>query len=1091
MANLSTEDEVAQSDPPPSKAAGKRRMWVRWIFGLAALLLILLLTIGYWQRVNIAGRFAEDQIKKYNIRASYQIKDIGLRTQRIENIVVGDPANPDFTAKWVEIDVALNFSGVTVRDVRANGVKINGRYDGKKLSFGELDKFTDPDSKEPFEIPDIGVDLSDAQMSLDTPWGRIGAGLDGEGLLRQRFEGNLALRAPLLQYQDCRFDAAAFDGRYLLDFRRPNLIGPWTAQSVSCNDSEILAKAPTIDGDLRLNAKFDRWFGDVNYSLSALSVGEQNFIRPRGALSFAGGGDRTNFDVRLADGGYESAQLNAQSLGFDAKGHLDFGDGGFAVTARGDANIGGGKVAASYLTGMDALAQNSKATPAGPLVAQLIPAVKSGVNNFDARLRFDADVRRGGSSSALIDGINIRSRSGIRLTQSGATQLTQRGDIWRVISPLRLSLSGGNMPVTRIALRQGAGDSWSGDIAVDPYAAGRASLSIPALAFNGRPGGAWTFDGRAKLSGPLPQGFVNGVNFALNGRYDAGRLSLYNSCQSVSFDRIQYNLLVLSKQNLRICPDGGYIVQTGTGTQVKATLPSMQASGSYGGSRFDIRTGQARFDLARGFTAADLRAAYGDNPIRIAAPVLRFNFDTGFDTKNVRVEAGSMDALTYFEIAALNGSFASGGMRGRLSGANGKIANVPVMMTDASGDWTLVDGDVALQARLDITDSEANYEDSLLDQRFEKLNIPNALITFEGGIINGLAEIYEPTTATKIADLDLRHDLNGGEGRALLAVDNLVFNERLTPELLTPVTRGLVQNVAGPVFGDARIEWDTNEDGIISTGRFGTTGIDLAAAFGPVRGLKTELLFTDLLALETAPGQIARIDTINPGVAALDGIVRYRLLAGRKVQIEGGSWPFAGGELSIEPTVWDMSVDKPRYLVLDVKGVEVGQFIEQFDFDNLAATGVFDGKLPMVFDFNGGKIVGGELIARSGGGNISYIGDLTYMDLNAYANFAFDALRSIDYTGLRIEMGGDLGGEIITNINFDGIKQGAGAKRNFITRQLADIPIRFNIRIEASFFELMGLVRSTYDPQFLAQKNIDQIRAEQEKLLRGDDGKPE
>ena len=243
-----------------------------------------------------------------------------------------------------------------------------------------------------------------------------------------------------------------------------------------------------------------------------------------------------------------------------------------------------------------------------------------------------------------------------------------------------------------------------------------------------------------------------------------------------------------------------------------------------------------------------------------------------------------------------------------------------------------------------------------------------------------------------------------------------------------------------------------------------------------MRGLKTELVFSDLLGLETFPTQIAKIQSINPGVEALNGVIKYRLLPGQKVEIEGGSWPFAGGELRVRHTIWDMAVDTPRELVLEVDNIQVGQFIEQFDLSNVTATGVFDGKLPMVFDADGGKIIGGELIAKAGGGNISYIGDLSYKDLSFFANFAFDALRSIDYTGLRIGMNGQLGGEIITDITFEGIKQGKGAHQNFITKQIADVPIKFNIRIEASFFELFGSVKSFYDPEVLVQQNLVEIQ---------------
>ena len=62
---------------------------------------------------------------------------------------------------------------------------------------------------------------------------------------------------------------------------------------------------------------------------------------------------------------------------------------------------------------------------------------------------------------------------------------------------------------------------------------------------------------------------------------------------------------------------------------------------------------------------------------------------------------------------------------------------------------------------------------------------------------------------------------------------------------------------------------------------------------------------------------------------------------------------------------------------------------------NLSATGTFDGQMPLEFDANGGRITGGALVSRPPGGNISYVGELTYKDLSAMGNFAFQTLRSL------------------------------------------------------------------------------------------------
>jgi hypothetical protein len=107
------------------------------------------------------------------------------------------------------------------------------------------------------------------------------------------------------------------------------------------------------------------------------------------------------------------------------------------------------------------------------------------------------------------------------------------------------------------------------------------------------------------------------------------------------------------------------------------------------------------------------------------------------------------------------------------------------------------------------------------------------------------------------------------------------------------------------------------------------------------------------------------------------------------------------------------------------------------------------------------------LVSRPPGGNVSYVGALTYEDLSAMANFAFDALKSLDYTHMTVGMDGSLEGEIVTRVRFDGVKQGAGAKRNILTRAVGDLPLQFNINIRAPFYRLITSVKAMYDPAFI------------------------
>ena len=83
------------------------------------------------------------------------------------------------------------------------------------------------------------------------------------------------------------------------------------------------------------------------------------------------------------------------------------------------------------------------------------------------------------------------------------------------------------------------------------------------------------------------------------------------------------------------------------------------------------------------------------------------------------------------------------------------------------------------------------------------------------------------------------------------------------------------------------------------------------------------------------------------------------------------------------------------------------------------------------------------------------------------ANFAFDSLRSLDFRQMMVEMDGALAGEIVTRLRFDGVTQGQGASRNFVTRRLAKLPIQFRVNIRADFYELISTIRAAYDASFL------------------------
>jgi translocation and assembly module TamB len=1027
--------EEQEVDIPPV-VSPKRRFKKRWIFGAVLLLLLLLLAIAWWQRYRIADDLIRDQLDAAGVQATYDIDEIGFRTQRLKNLVVGDPNDPDLTARTIEIDLAIGFGSAEPRAVRGNGLRLKGQFADGKLSFGELDKFQDPDSKEPFSLPNLQLALTDTVVSLSTSWGGVGAVINGSGNLRDNFDSKLLLRSPQMVGAGCSASMLAFSGALRIRSSQPELEGPITAASIDCTAQRLALAGPELKGNVKLSEKFDDWVGDLVFLAGNARIADQQLNSPAGKISFFGDRKRTEFELRLDKAGYRGGGVAVAKLSGDAKGRVSIGDDGLSISALGAAKIGGGSIAPALVGGLGGLANSTKGTPIGPVMAGLDPAAKNALRAFDGSLNYDVSSSLGKAPYVSITGLTLSSRSGARLVQNGP--LTLSGG--QLAGPVSLTMSGGGLPEGNLSLRRQR-NNWAGTLALAPYSKGGASLNVPKLDFTGGIGGAWRFDGQATLSGPLMGGRIEGLSLPIDGSWSGGSFSMLSGCRQVRFTRFQTGSFTLPRQSLQACADGRSILTAGRGTtRFALRSPSISGQGSLGSTPMAFQGANVRFSLSDGFVA-----------------------------NNVSIDLGRRDAQTTFTIAKLGGRLATGGINGTLEGGFGKIGNVPILVEDAGGNWTWKNGALTLDGLARVSDAEQV-------DRFKTLAIPNMQIALENSVVSAIGQLAEPNTAIRVADVDIRHELNSASGRALLAVDKLTFGALLQPSDLTPLTVGAIANVEGSIYGDGIIEW--NAQGVKSRGKFGTSALDLAAAFGPVTGLSTEVNFTDLLGMETAPSQIARLSEVNPGVAAFDGRIEYRLLPDQKVQIEAGRWPFFGGELILEPTILDFDVEAKRELTFRLVGMDAEKFLAGYDLQNLRVSGVFDGTLPMVFDQEGGRIVGGWLVSRDGGGEVSYLGQLTYEDMGYFPNFAFNALKSIKFEEMQIGVDGNIGGEVVTEVRFRGLQQGSLAQQNYITKQLAKIPIEFNVRIQAQFLSLIDVMRKLYDPRYAAQRYKAQVEAE-------------
>ena len=141
-------------------------------------------------------------------------------------------------------------------------------------------------------------------------------------------------------------------------------------------------------------------------------------------------------------------------------------------------------------------------------------------------------------------------------------------------------------------------------------------------------------------------------------------------------------------------------------------------------------------------------------------------------------------------------------------------------------------------------------------------------------------------------------------------------------------------------------------------------------------------------------------------------------------------------------------------------------FVDSLNFKDLKATGVFDGVLPMIFDDSGGRIVGGRLESRAGGGTLAYEGAINRANLGFFGGLAFDALRSLRFNNMVVRLDGDLAGEFSTLLTIDQVAIGqSNSVQRLLRSAVRRVPFKFNVTIKGPFRSLIATAKSLQDPR--------------------------
>ena len=1028
---------------PPDPAAadaltGRRIVRPRWLW--SAGLVALAGLGGLWLVLErIADRVIAGQLRDLNLPATYRIESIGLTRQVLRDIVVGDPRHPDLVIARAEIVLVPQLGQPRIGAIRLTRPRLYGRWEGNRLSFGTLDPLLtgSGDRAEPFRLPRLDLTVIDGGARLEGDHGTIGLSFEGQGALRDGFAGSLGMVAPRLDLAGCKVERGSLFGRISVAQARPALTGPLRLGALTCpTRAGLAARDVVVDLALRADQGLDGGAGRIGVQTRTASAAGVRANGWDGTIETTYRSQSLTARYNLVGRGLEHGQIASATLSLDGvlrgRGALD------RMEAEGTLDAGGLRMGPALARQLASWERGSDGTLLAPLLRQARQALLR--EERGSRLRADYVLR------AAPQGIGLVLPRGEVSGGSGASLLAlSRVQLVTGTGPVRLAgnfvTGGAGLPQLHGRLGQGAGGRTRVSLAMADYRAGDARLAIPRLTLVQERSGALAFTGILTASGALPGGRVEGLSLPLTGqRGSRGGFALWPACTPVRFAALSFADLALDRPGLTLCPPAGSAIVQGDGRGLR---------------------------VAAGTPALALAGRLGATPVRIASGAAGYASTGGLFVSALDIALGPAPTASHFRIADLRARLGAD-PEGTFAGADVQLAAVPLNLREAGGTWRYAGG------RLTIADARFRLEDREQVPRFQPLLAEGGTLALAASRITAEAVLREPKSKGEVARVDLVHDLGTARGHADLRVAGLDFAiNGLQPSDLSHELLGVATNVSGRVTGAGRIDWTA--DRLRSTGRFRTDGLDLAAAFGPTQGIRGEVEFSDLLGLVTPPHQRLTIASLNPGIEVLDGEMLFQLRPGSIVAIEGARWPFLGGTLGLRPTAMGFGVAETRRFVLDIAGLDAARFVERMELANLTANGTFDGTLPLIFDADGGRIEGGLLTARPPGGNLSYVGALTYKDLSPIANFAFDALKSLDYRAMRIAMDGALEGEVVTRVRFDGVKQGAGARRNVLTQRFARLPIQFNVNLRAPFYSLITSVRGLYDPAFVVDPRVQAL----------------
>ncbi len=1024
------------------------------------------------------------------------------------------------------IDAGLTWRGLlspAVSTVAIDAPVLWARQDGSRISLDGLERLV-PKGGGGGAMPQI--DLTNGRLILSTPAGDLSAAVTASGIFPEAGQLDISIVPAALRGPQGVIDLKAGTAR--LTASEGRLTGNVLLEVNSATSGDISLSAATLRADLPpatggpAETRIE-WAAALQSA--AIDGAELTGVNATGSAEFGrlGGGAIDDFLRALTQARVEAvleglkssaygsgpAQLQAEltAAGGQITGPVRIDSAAFSapgLTAGGLSFEGEVRREATSLFAIDGTVSMSGASLSQDIRSRLLApltlpgalashgesarkAFDRGLRDFNTNVRVKAGFARGAVSFSALGDTKLSAASGLKLA------IQPQADVpWLTVSPGgqafggALSVSGGGGPTVRARIEPselsgGRMTFVTRDLVLSPWtvngltiASGLSELDMEQSSGALKVAGKGTFAIAGTIAGAqLRETAFAGAVEVINDASGLQARSTIGPCLGVKTAGVMVGAIAVSPVNFDLCTKDGFFIRPGSrnaaGSVVLGNI-KVPFTMTSGGGTLGLESAAIDWSVAQGLRllvradTMDLPMQIGERTLSIAGTAPRFDLLTRTGPSHVAATLGAtvfggtlIPAKVSAQAFRFNGTNAS-------SGLSGDVSSTGVLIQDFRDD------PLYRPLRTDLTATIADNQ-----------------LSMSGPLRARVGPLRKEDRV--VADSMVNIDIIKLDGTATVRSRDITFSPAgFQPEDISPRLVGVFTQATGAL--EASADFAIRSGQIAGTSEVSVTDFGFQTTrLGRVTDVDGRVRFSDVMTLTTLPGQEVTIGSVSPGVTLSGGRIVFGLESGTTLNIETGTFPFAGGILSIEPLGWQLGGGNQRIEVA-ARGVQLAELVEILKLPDTKATGTIGGRFPIDFEGANVFIRDARLTAEAPGGRLSYTGGVVdaVSEEESTARLAFEALKDFEFSVLEIGVSGNTTGRMDASMRLSGVN----LRPVPLDRRLTIPPgqaFEFDIGFNVPFQQMLRGSQQAFDQRVLLE-TIVRMR-EEERDDAKQEGEPE